>query len=155
MVEESSHKKGKRKDQHGNSSQKGKTAKTTPPDKSCWICGKLGRQKKNCYIHKRRMKALEEKRGNGSSNSDPNMKGTTSQGDLNFDLDLNQSYSSLNDSILNVVQYEFSWWMDLGASRHVCKERHLFKTYSKVVDGEALYIENNSSIKVQGKDKLN
>ena len=57
----------------------------------------------------------------------------------------------MNDTILNVVQDEISWWMDSEASRHVCKERHLFKTYSKVVDGESLYMGNNSSIKVQGK----
>ena len=36
------------------------------------------------------------------------MKGVTSQGDLNFGLNLNQNYSSLNDSILNVVQDEVS-----------------------------------------------
>ena len=52
------------------------------------------------------------------------------------------------------MQDEVSWWMDLRASRHVCKERHLFKTYSKVVDGEALYMGNNSSIKVQGKGQV-
>ena len=44
--------------------------------------------------------------------------------------------------------------MDSGASRHLCKESHLFKTYSKVVDGEALYMGNNSSIKVQGKGQV-
>ena len=46
VVEESSHMKGKRKVQNGNSSQKGKAAKITPPDKSCWICGKLGHQRR-------------------------------------------------------------------------------------------------------------
>ena len=49
------------------------------------------------------MKALEKKKENGSPNSDPNMKGTTSQSDLNFNLDLNQSYLSLNDSSFNLV----------------------------------------------------
>ena len=77
MVEESSHKKEKRKGQYGNSTQKGKAAKTTPLEKSCWICGKLGHQKKDCYIHKCRKE-------NRLSTSDPNMKGTTSEGDLGF-----------------------------------------------------------------------
>ena len=46
-------------------------------------------KKKDCYIYKHRMKALEEK-GNRSSNSDPNIKGITSQSDLNSGLDLNK-----------------------------------------------------------------
>ena len=50
------------------------------------------------------MKSLDEKKEKGSSNGDPNMKGTTSQSDLNFCLDLNQSYSSLNESILNIIK---------------------------------------------------
>lgn len=44
--------------------------------------------------------------------------------------------------------------MDLGASRHVCNDKHLFKTLTKVVDREALYIENNSSIKVLCKGQI-
>ena len=45
--------------------------------------------------------------------------------------------------------------MDSGASRHVCKERHLLKiTFAKVGDGEALYMRNNSSIKVLGKGQI-
>ena len=101
MDEECPYKKGKQKGQHGNSSQKGKAVKTTQPDKSCWICGNFGHQNKDCYIYMRRMTSLEENKENESSNSDPNMTGTTSQSDLNFGLDLNQSYSSLNDSCLN------------------------------------------------------
>ena len=81
----------KRKGNQASSSQKGKGAKTTQPDKNaCWIYGKLGHQKKDCYINKRRMKAFEKNKGNGSSNNDPNMQRITSQIDLNFGLDLNQ-----------------------------------------------------------------
>ena len=44
--------------------------------------------------------------------------------------------------------------MDSGVSRHVCKEIHLFKTYSNIVDEEALYRGKNSSIKVLGKGQV-
>ncbi|XP_021718833.1 uncharacterized protein LOC110686521 [Chenopodium quinoa] len=47
-----------------------------------------------------------------------------------------------------------SWWMDSGASRHVCKVKHWFKTFHKVVDGEELYMGNNSSIMVQGRGQV-
>ena len=39
MVEESPYQKGKRKSHQRNSSKKRKVAKSTQPNKSCWICG--------------------------------------------------------------------------------------------------------------------
>ena len=44
--------------------------------------------------------------------------------------------------------------MDLGPQGTCARERHLLKTYSKVVDGEDLYMGNNSSIMVQGKGQV-
>ncbi|XP_021717550.1 uncharacterized protein LOC110685346 [Chenopodium quinoa] len=47
-----------------------------------------------------------------------------------------------------------SWWMDSGASRHVCKVKHWFKTFHKVGDGEELFMGNNSTIMVQGRGQV-
>ncbi|XP_021717344.1 uncharacterized protein LOC110685179 [Chenopodium quinoa] len=47
-----------------------------------------------------------------------------------------------------------SWWMDSGASRHVCKVKHWFKTFHKVGDGEELFMRNNSTIMVQGRGQV-
>ena len=62
----------------------------------CWICGKFGHRKKDCYIHKRKMKSYKDKKGNASN--DPTMKDNFSQGDLIYYLDLNQNDSTLNES---------------------------------------------------------
>ena len=47
-----------------------------------------------------------------------------------------------------------SWWIDSGASRHVCKERSLFKTFKEVDNGEVLYMKNDSMIKVLGIEQV-
>ncbi|WVY99170.1 hypothetical protein V8G54_031321 [Vigna mungo] len=40
-----------------------------------------------------------------------------------------------------------SWWIDSGASRHVCKDRCLFKTFKEDDNGEVLYMVNDSMAK--------
>ena len=49
---------------------------------------------------------------------------------------------------------DMPWWIDSGALRHVCKSKHWFKTLHNVVDGENLYIGDNSSIEVHGKGQV-
>ena len=45
----------------------------------------------------------------------------------------------INDQI-NIVQSDNDWWVDSGASKHVCKDRSLFKTLVPVEDGKVLYM---------------
>ncbi|XP_021728747.1 uncharacterized protein LOC110695829 [Chenopodium quinoa] len=59
-----------------------------------------------------------------------------------------------NPSTSTVNMDDNSWWIDSGASRHVCKSKHWFKTFQKVVDGEDLYMGNNSTIKVIGRGQF-
>ena len=40
------------------------------------------------------------------------------------------------------------------ATRHVCINKQMFKTFHKVVDEDYLYMINNSSIKVHGKERV-
>ena len=48
------------------------------------------------------------------------------------------------------VQDDCSWYIDSGASRHVCKERSSFKTFKEVDNGEVLYMGNDSTAQVLG-----
>ena len=43
-----------------------------------------------------------------------------------------------------------SWWIDSGASRHVCKDRHFFKSFEELEDGPILYMGNDSTVKAKG-----
>ena len=55
----------------------------------------------------------------------------------------------INDQI-NIVQSDNDWWVDSGASKHVCKDRSFFKTLVSVEDGKVLYMGNTSTVDVKG-----
>ncbi|XP_057536323.1 uncharacterized protein LOC130814250 [Amaranthus tricolor] len=113
-------------------------------DNACWECGKPGHRKKNCFVFKNKLKKMK---GNTSTSNNPPTKGNLAILDENSSLNL-----SSMDSNVNIVQDDdMSWWIDSGASRHVCKSKHWFKTLHNVVDGENLYMGDNSSIEVHGK----
>ncbi|GJZ76680.1 hypothetical protein Tco_0641352 [Tanacetum coccineum] len=44
-----------------------------------------------------------------------------------------------------------AWWIDSGATTHVCKDRCWFKTYEPVEDGSVLYMGNDHFAPVHGK----
>ncbi|KAH9715705.1 hypothetical protein KPL71_021156 [Citrus sinensis] len=47
-----------------------------------------------------------------------------------------------------------AWWIDSGATKHVCKDRSLFKSYKAMDDGSVLYMENSSTAIVKGKGNV-
>ncbi|XP_073222466.1 uncharacterized protein [Cicer arietinum] len=53
-------------------------------------------------------------------------------------------------SELNMIEDVESWWIDSGATRHVCKNKELFKTIDEE-DGSILYMGNASIVQVKGK----
>jgi len=55
----------------------------------------------------------------------------------------------INDQI-NLVQSDNDWWVDSGASKHVCKDQSLFKSLVLVDDGKVLYMANLSTVDVKG-----
>lgn len=46
------------------------------------------------------------------------------------------------------------WWIDTGATRHICKDKSLFTTYEKLDGGDKLYMGNASTASVAGKGKV-
>ncbi|KAF7840580.1 internal alternative NAD(P)H-ubiquinone oxidoreductase A1, mitochondrial-like [Senna tora] len=57
--------------------------------------------------------------------------------------------SQAHDEI-HLVDNDESWWVDSGATRHVCKNKNFFKTLEEG-DGDVLYMGNSSSVQVKGK----
>ncbi|GJY36492.1 zinc finger, CCHC-type containing protein [Tanacetum coccineum] len=45
---------------------------------------------------------------------------------------------------------DVTWWVDSGATVHLCKDRCWFKTYKSLNDGSILHIENESTTLVHG-----
>lgn len=53
----------------------------------------------------------------------------------------------------NSVGNPREWWVDTGATRHICAEKSVFSDY-KPIDGEQLFMGNSSSSKVEGQGKV-
>lgn len=46
------------------------------------------------------------------------------------------------------------WWVDNGATRHICSDRSMFSTYENNDDKEHLLMGNSSTFKVKGQGNM-
>ena len=46
------------------------------------------------------------------------------------------------------------WWVDTGATPHVCSDKKMFSSYQTIDNGEQLFMGNSSSSKVEGQGKV-
>ncbi|GJT82772.1 zinc finger, CCHC-type containing protein [Tanacetum coccineum] len=110
--------KGKRKHQD---------TKADPNKKSkvnCWKCGKPGHLKKDCKGGKVGNKA------NGSgTNGSVNDSSNSLKGQNMFDKSLQVYYVTYVSELYFVQDDDVAWWVDSGATMHVCKDRCWFNTY--------------------------
>ncbi|KAK4343438.1 hypothetical protein RND71_036532 [Anisodus tanguticus] len=71
--------------------------------------------------------------------------GSSSSGQKNRKgADGNENFTTMI-SETNMVQDDNDWWVDLGATRHVCKDKSHFKTYEPVEDSTFLYMRKKIS----------
>ena len=83
----------------------------------CWECNKPGHKRRDCTIWKHK---------HGLNNQKAKTKD-------NF-------VASINDQ-MNIVQSDNNWRVDLGASKHVCKDYSFFRTLGPVEDEKVLYMK--------------
>ena len=100
----------------------------------CFNCGKSGHRAKDCRAKKRqRTQAnMVEKISNGID-----------------DINLTAMISECN-----MVGNPKEWWIDTGATRHICANRSMFSSYTTVGGDEKLYMGNSSTSKVEGVGKI-
>ncbi|XP_016652450.1 PREDICTED: uncharacterized protein LOC107881912 [Prunus mume] len=55
---------------------------------------------------------------------------------------------------VNLVSNTEEWWVDTGATRHICSDRKMFTTYQQLNQGEQLFMGNSSASKVEGQGKV-
>ncbi|PHT45268.1 hypothetical protein CQW23_14426 [Capsicum baccatum] len=54
----------------------------------------------------------------------------------------------------NLVGNPNEWWMDSGATRHVCANKELFSSFAPAQVEEMIYMANSATPKVEGKGKI-
>ncbi|GJX71831.1 zinc finger, CCHC-type containing protein [Tanacetum coccineum] len=117
--------KGKKRDFKEHGSGSGSNKK---PKLECWKCGKTGH-------FKRDYRSGNKKNANASGSG----KGSK-------DRSQDQAFYVQVDAI--------AWWIDSGATTHVCKDRCWFKTYEPVEDGSVLYMGDDHFAPVHGKGSV-
>ena len=122
--------KGKRKHHDNTRADPNKKAKPT-----CWKCGKSGHIKRDCKGVNVGNKA------NGSGTKGQNMFNESSQ--VYYVTYVSEAYFVQDDDV--------AWWIDSGATTHVCKDRCWFKTYESLDDGSILHMGNESTALVHGR----
>jgi hypothetical protein len=61
---------------------------------------------------------------------------------------------SLTSEAFYVQDDAIAWWIDSGATTHVCKDRFWFKTFVPVEDGSVLYMGDDHFAPVEGKGNV-
>ncbi|GFS41406.1 hypothetical protein Acr_00g0074080 [Actinidia rufa] len=54
----------------------------------------------------------------------------------------------------NLVGNSKKWWVDTGATRHICSDKKMFSSNQEVNDGEQIYMGNSSTSKVVGQGEV-
>ena len=127
VVEEKgeSSKAGGKKRRHDDKDKK--KSKRNKKDVICYNCNKPGHIKRDC-------RALKKKQDGGNDNKNKYN---------NFVAMISEAFT---------LEEEKSWWVDSGATRHVCNDQAMFKTYEPL--DSMLYMGNQSTAQVKGKGKI-
>ena len=136
---QTSHNNMKRK-HNGNGPKQGPTKKFQG---KCYVCNKQGHRAKDCHSRK--------DQGNPKKKR-PQANVTEVDGLLGDVSDMNLSAVVSEKNFIGSNTKE--WWVDIGATRHVCSEKKMFSSYHIIDNGEQLFMGNSSSSKVEGQGKV-
>ncbi|XP_070682532.1 uncharacterized protein [Malus domestica] len=99
---------------------------------SSWVCGKQGHRAQECR-HR-----MDQGPGNQGNNNRANL------------IENNVDALAAMISEINLVSDHADWWIDTGATRHVCGDRNMFSSYQKIEGNEQLFMGNASASVVAG-----
>ncbi|CAM8997570.1 unnamed protein product [Rhodiola kirilowii] len=122
VLETSSQKmnKNKGKKRPNEFARKGPNKKHPSKGNVCWTCRKAGHFKRDCRLGKGKS---EKAQGNAFGNK-------------------NQEQKSKDD--------EISWWVDSGATAHVCRDKEMFKSFANTSEGRVLHMGHESTAHILG-----
>ncbi|XP_074337415.1 uncharacterized protein LOC141674603 [Apium graveolens] len=117
------------------------TCSNKKPKLACWKCGKSGHFKKDCRVGKGKYNA------GLSGSKDPEKQ----QGQILVQkYNSGQNYMSLISKALYVQDDNVAWWIDSGATSHVCKDLRWFEDFQPIEDGSILKMGNVATKPIKG-----
>ena len=67
-----------------------------------------------------------------------------------FDIDLTSMISEVNLVGSNPKE----WWIDIGATLHVCSNKKMFSTFEPIENGENVFMGNSTTSEIKGQGKV-
>ncbi|GJV26168.1 zinc finger, CCHC-type containing protein [Tanacetum coccineum] len=116
------------KNKHNKQNKGKKCSNEKKPKLKCWKCGKTCHFKRDCRSGNKK-----------NANAGGSGKGSKT-------IPKTKAFYVQVDAI--------AWWIDSGATTHVCKDRCWFKTYEPVEDGSVLYMGDENFALVHGKGSV-
>ncbi|KAI3507960.1 hypothetical protein L1887_22957 [Cichorium endivia] len=111
----------------------------------CWGCNKPGQLKKDCCLRK----VNKDKDVGPSGSKDPD-KQQGQKSDFIQILKYVQNYVSVISKAFYVQDDDVAWWVDSGATSHVCKDLRWFKDYQPIEDGHVVKMGNVATEPIKG-----
>lgn len=119
----------------------------------CFVCGKQGHYAKDCF----QRKSYSKDKNNQVVKADANLVEENYVAMIS-NMFSNMEISEINDAMamvseINSTTVQSSWWIDSGATVHVCKDKYMFKQFEEIVDSsvQEVLMANNALAKVAGK----
>ena len=129
-------KKGNNKGKCNKLGPKGRVSKKQKFLRKCFNCGKQGHKSSDCRLPKRN----KPKEANV-------VDGITK--DVS-DIDLTVVISEVNLVGSNPKE----WWIDTGATRHVCFDKKMFSTFEPIETREKVFMGNSTTSEIKGQGKV-
>ncbi|GJY47962.1 zinc finger, CCHC-type containing protein [Tanacetum coccineum] len=112
-----------------------------------------GEKNKNKKQNKGKKRGFKDNNGDSGSNKKPKLECWKCGKTGHFKRDC-RSGNKKNNATFYVHVDAIAWWIDSGATTHVCKDRCWFKKYEPVEDGSVLYMGDDHFAPVHGKGSV-
>ncbi|KAK9944760.1 hypothetical protein M0R45_010310 [Rubus argutus] len=130
----------------GEGKEQGNSKKHRDFKGKCFSCNKPGHRASECRSN------------NGKKKTYKKYKGKATEVNMAEEDKLSIGISDINLSAVvsevNLISNTNEWWVDTGATRHICFDKKMFTTYEEVEQGEQLFMGNSSTSKVEGQGKV-
>ncbi|GKA17377.1 zinc finger, CCHC-type containing protein [Tanacetum coccineum] len=146
MTEEGKNKHNKQnKGKKRSNENKSSSSSNKKPKLECWKCGKTGHFKRDCRSGKK-----NNANAGGSGKGSKDQSQDQGQNLVNIWNSFVKYSVSLISEAFYVQVDAIAWWIDSGATTHVCKDRCWFKTFEPVEDGSVLYMGDEHFAPIHG-----